>query len=126
MAQLQLQLSNEFYKLEPKVKACYQEKIVMIENHDPYVIRITYNYAFALLYGKSEIIMVQLQLQLSNEFYKLEPKVKACYQEKIVIIENHDPYTIIKKSEFQKMFHSYHHSGKCSVPGTPPRQQFTQ
>ena len=45
--------------------------------------------------------MAQLQLRLSDEFYKLEPKVKARYQEKIAIIENQDPYTI-KKSEFSK------------------------
>ena len=60
-----------------------------------------YNYVIALPYGKSEIIMAQLQLLLSDEFYKLEPKVKARYQEKIAIIENQDPYTI-KKSELSK------------------------
>ena len=33
---------------------------------------------------------MQLQLRLSDEFYKLKPKMKASYQEKIAIIENQD------------------------------------
>ena len=48
-------------------------------------------YVISLPYDKNEIIMAQLQLRLSDEFYKLEPKVKARFQEKIAIIENQDP-----------------------------------
>jgi len=39
------------------------------------------------------------QLQLSNVYYKLEPRNKARYHEKITMIRNEDPYAL-KKTEF--------------------------
>ena len=36
------------------------------------------------------------QIELSDFYYKLEPKIKARYLEKIAHIRKDDPYTLIK------------------------------
>ena len=44
---------------------------------------------------------VMALLEFSNVYYKLEPKSKARYHEKIAMIRNEDPYAL-NKSEFSK------------------------